>query len=538
MTSPVYKFDEPSYWPQGREKWNAFVLYKIALYFGVIFLCFHSFPNRIWDPQYKEFIYAIGLIAIWRVSWWALMVGRASYYARVVFPKLRHKAQKVWEEGWRPDHLHFMMTTFREDREITQYVVRSIVAQVRELGCPATLWLGSGDAFDEKIIIDQLQRISGDIDLTLKIVRQTQPGKRMAIGLVLRAMSRAISEGQYSREDLVVFMDGDFILAQHSIKNCLTLFASDKKLQAVTTDEDVICKGPRWIASMLAMRFAQRRIAMSSHSVSGRVLTLTGRMSVFRTRHVITHEFIRLIEADYLQHWLWGNFRFLSGDDKSTWFYLLKQKARMLYVPDAMGYTVEIIEGNGLDRMVQNFRRWSGNMLRNGARAIALGPKNMPFFIWWTLIDQRIAMWTTLIGPILVVFITALYDASFFFSYLIYLAFTRMIFSLVLFHYARKVDMSFPLLLYFNQIINSVVKVYALFRLAKQRWSNRGNQTGRFYIGRLAEPVSQCHGQLSDPASCHSADPDHCPQYKTLCALIDVFQIGRRSCLNAAEIIP
>ena len=32
----------------------------------------------------------------------------------------------------------------------------------------------------------------------------------------------------------------------------------------------------------------------------------------------------------------------------------------------------------GLNRMVQNYRRWSGNMLRNGARVIALGPKRVP----------------------------------------------------------------------------------------------------------------------------------------------------------------
>ncbi len=474
--------DDPDHWPRGAEKWTPLVLYKIALYFGVLFLCFSLFPNRIWDSQYREFVYAIGLVAIWRVSWWGLMVARAGYYQRRVFPELRARAQKVWDEGWRPDHLHFMMTTYREDREITQYVVRSIVAQVRELGCPATLWLGSGDRFDEEVIIAQLQHLAPELDLTLKIVRQNQPGKRMAIGLVLRAMSRAGVTG----EEAVVFMDGDFILAPHSLKNCLTLFASDAQLQAVTTDEEVICRGPRWIASMLAMRFAQRRIAMSSHSVSGRVLTLTGRMSVFRAKHVVEEEFIRLVEADYLRHWLWGNFRFLSGDDKSTWFYLLKRKARMLYVPDALGYTVEIIEGNGLDRMVQNFRRWSGNMLRNGARAIALGPRNMPLFIWWTLIDQRIAMWTTLIGPVLVLFVSLFYDGSFFFSYLIYLAFTRMIFALVLFHHARRVDLSFPLLLYFNQLINAGVKVYALFRLKKQRWSNRGNQKAGFSAqGRL-----------------------------------------------------
>ena len=44
----------------------------------------------------------------------------------------------------------------------------------------------------------------------------------------------------------------------------------------LTTDEEVLCYGPRWIGAWLEMRFAQRRLAMQSHAVSDRVLTLTG----------------------------------------------------------------------------------------------------------------------------------------------------------------------------------------------------------------------------------------------------------------------
>ena len=96
------------------------------------------------------------------------------------------------------------------------------------------------------------------------------------------------------------------------------------------------------------------------------MLTLTGRFSFFRAEHIITHEFIRLQEADFLNHWLWGTFRFLSGDDKSTWYTLLKHGVKMTYVPDASGTTIEVVEGSGTKRMVENLRRWSGNMLRNG----------------------------------------------------------------------------------------------------------------------------------------------------------------------------
>ena len=49
----------------------------------------------------------------------------------------------------------------------------------------------------------------------------------------------------------------------------------------------------------------------------------------------------------------------------------------MTYVPDAKVYTVEVIDGPGMKRVIANLRRWSGNMLRNGARAIALGPRQV-----------------------------------------------------------------------------------------------------------------------------------------------------------------
>ena len=130
------------------------------------------------------------------------------------------------------------------------------------------------------------------------------------------------------------------------------------------------------------MRFAQRRIGMQSHALAGMILTLTGRLSLFRAHYVTSHEFIDIVEEDFLEHWLWGRFRFLSGDDKSTWYYMLREGARTIYVPDAYCITIESIHGSGYDRMVQNLRRWSGNMLRNGARAIALGPRRVGLFTW------------------------------------------------------------------------------------------------------------------------------------------------------------
>ena len=455
-----------------REKWPPDVLMKITLYFLACFVALESLPNTLWDPEVRRFTYIIGIIGIWRYSWWFNHAVRAQVYARWRYPVLAKRASKLWADGWRPQHMHILMTTFREDRETTEAVIRSICSELRSIGVAGTIWLGSSEPEDEEIVINHLTVIAGDLDVTLRIVRQNQPGKRVAIALILRAMSRY----GLTSDDLVVFMDGDFVLGRGALSKCLPHFAADPEVHALTTDEEVVCKGPWWMQSWLDMRFAQRRLAMQSHALSGRVLTLTGRMSVFRATHITSHQFIRLLEADYLDHWLWGRFRFLSGDDKSTWYALLCHNVKMLYVPDATGYTIEIVEGSGYTRMVENFRRWSGNMLRNGARALRLGPRRMPFFIWCCLVDQRIAIWTMLFSPLLAVIASTHIGMSFVVSYIVFVAVTRMILSIVLFMYSKRVDLNYVWILYANQILNATVKVYMIWRLSKQKWTNRGNQ--------------------------------------------------------------
>ncbi len=466
--------------PLGRwEKWTPLALLQIFIYFSICFILLQNVPNTLWDPDLQHITYVIGILGVWRYAWWFTHAVRSRLYHQVVFPRIRSKADLVWESGVRPRHLHFMMTTYKEDKKITDQVVDSIVHEVRQLGVPATIWLGSGDASDERIIARRLRRIASDLDLTFTIIRQNQSGKRMAIGLVLRAMNRA---GIHA-DDAIVFMDGDAILGPGSVVKCVTLIQADPELQAVTTDEEVIVYGADWVRRWLTMRFVQRRIAMGSHAMSSKVLTLTGRMSVFRARHLTNLRLIRLLEADHLDHWLWGQFRFLSGDDKSTWYYMLLQNAKMLYVPDACVYTVEHIEGYGLERMKQNFRRWSGNMLRNGARAIALGPRKVGWFIWWCIVDQRIAMWTMLVSPVLAMLASWLHSPDYLISYVIFIMTTRMLLSLVLYTFSREVDISYPFILYFNQLFNAAVKVYCLFHLSKQKWSNRGNQSTKEGLG-------------------------------------------------------
>jgi glycosyltransferase Alg8 len=455
-------------------------LFRFVVLIAAIVLIVAKVRNRIWDEADSMLILSLGPLAVWRYGWWTVHFVRAVIYARLVFPKLRRRADSAWARGWRPPSLHFLVTTFKEKPEITEAVLESILSECRAAGVPARIFFATGDVSDERVI-EAYCAASHDVQAEVIIVRQNQPGKRAAIGVGLRAMSRY----GVGPDDIAVFMDGDTILGRETLKRCAPLFALNAELGAVTTDECAVVNGPGWMQSWCDMRFAQRRLAMQSHSLSRKVLTLTGRMSMFRAAIVVKEEFIRTVEADHLDHWLWGKFRFLSGDDKSTWFSLLKSGYQMLYVPDAMVLTIENIGNHPFERAQQNLLRWSGNMLRNGSRALALGPRRCGFFIWWCVLDQRLSIWTSLSGLVMALVVSLAVNFKVLLGYLVWVLLTRTVLSIVLFFYAGRIYVSFPFLLYASQVTASAIKVYLLFRVSKQRWLNRGDQRSKTASGRL-----------------------------------------------------
>ena len=287
-----------------RFAWHSGDVYKLFLFICVLIVLIINFPNPVWDHTTRNIAILLGVIGIWRYSWWFTHFIRAQIYQRKVYPRRREQAEQLWESGWRPERLYFMMTTFKEERSTTEKVMQSIIHECREVGVPATLFLGSGDIFDERIIQDYIRHNASDVSLEVVAVRQPKErsGKRFAIAFALRAMSRH----GVGHDDPIVFMDGDSILMPGCLRRCLPMFRMFDKVHALTTDEKAVVFGPKWMHKWLEMRFAQRHLAMQSHALSNKVLTLTGRMSIFRAKHVVQHDFIRLIEADHLEHWLWG----------------------------------------------------------------------------------------------------------------------------------------------------------------------------------------------------------------------------------------
>ncbi len=78
---------------------------------------------------------------------------------------------------------------------------------------------------------------------------------------------------------------------------------------------------------------------------------------------------------------------------------------------------------------------------------------------------------------------TALITPAFLVTYIVWVMMTRLLQAMVLYAYSDRVSMAYPVLLYVNQFVNAAVKVYCIFRLSKQRWTNRGDQKAGFNGG-------------------------------------------------------
>jgi glycosyltransferase Alg8 len=113
-------------------------------------------------------------------------------------------------------------------------------------------------------------------------------------------------------------------------------------------------------------------------------------------------------------------------------------------------------------------------MFRTSGRAIALGPRRMGLFTWWCIVDQRLSIWTTLIGPTVAIVMTLLVRPSFGLVYLLWIMSTRLIASGLLGLIWGRMNPLWPLLLYYNQIVGAALKSSINFRFNQQKWTRQG----------------------------------------------------------------
>lgn len=413
----------------------------------------------------------IGVIGVWRYGWGVLHFLRSVVYRARVYPRLKRKVMAEWsKESRQQPHAYFLVTSFRIPTATTIEVYRAAFAAAKAAPGSATVVASIVEMADQRLIKALFQTMVGTEDaVRLVFVRIAGTGKRDALAYGFRAVSRLMPDP----DSMVAVIDGDSIVPEDLVRQCAPFFA-DPKVGALTTDEIARVNG-RWIfRRWYNLRFAQRQILMSSMGLSRRVLTLTGRMSMFRASIICNRSFVSQVETDYVDHPRFGRFQFLTGDDKSSWFWLLRNDYDMLYLPDI---TVATIEDPPDDRFMTSATvlmiRWFGNMLRTNSRALALGPRRTGAFVWLAILDQRLSMWTCLVGLMTALLATLFYSPFTILVYVVWILVTRYLLTLLLLSARSRVSVFYPFLLYFNQIYGSLVKTYVFFRLNRQRWTRQ-----------------------------------------------------------------
>ncbi len=421
------------------------------------------------------FAAVIGVLAVWRYSWGLVHFCRSLIYRKISFPVLRAQAD-AGGQSLMPPHIYLLVTSFRIQAETSVKVYRACVLEAIRCGIPCTIVASIVEMCDEFLIKEIFTQANPPPHVQLKFVRIPGTGKRDALAQGFRAISRDMPEP----DSIVAVVDGDCELERDCIRKCVPFFRSVPNLGALTTDEDCEVEGSEVMTQWHRMRFAQRHVLMSSMSLSGKVLTLTGRMSMFRADIASDPAFIRHVESDSITHWRLGYFKFLTGDDKSTWFWVLKKGMNMIYVPDVRVNTVEHPPSKHFVLATSKLMlRWFGNMLRINGQAMALGPARTGLFTWWCIIDQRVTMWTSLTGPTFALFLGVKHSWSFVLVYFVWIGFTRWIMTLMLYSSRPVLSWYYPFLMYYNQIWGSVVKTYVFFRLDRQSWTRQKTKLNR-----------------------------------------------------------
>ncbi len=424
----------------------------------------------------NETLIVIGVFAAWRYGWLLLNFIRAFIYAKLVYPSLQKKIANLPYEKKYPKHIYFSIPSYKEEAWVSVETFKSIMLELDRIPSSATIIVSTSGDGQEDAVIYQTCKAYPAFEKVELVFQHQKEGKRIAMGHSMRAIARRYFKKDRDFNSVTFFMDGDSYLEKGFFEKLLPHFVIDREVGAVTTNEAAyINTKSNWYKDWFNLKFGQRHILFQSHSLSKKVLTLTGRLSAYRTDIIVEDGFIKRVENDIITTVMHGKFRFLMGDDKSTWFYLLKEGWGMRYLPDTLCYSLESRDANFLDLSKSLPYRWYGNTLRNSSRALALGPKRIKsFFIWWAILDQRISMWTSLVG-ITGAIILGITKAYFYFVfYVVWVLFVRLFQMFVIAYNGHPVSLrTLPLMLY-TQWLGAFVKIKALFHLSDQKWSKGG----------------------------------------------------------------
>lgn len=419
------------------------------------------------DDPLRPGVIALSAIGVWRWSWGAMHLIRARHYRSRVYPQLKAAA----ENAALPPAVFVIVTSYRMEPGINSAVYGALFAELARMGKACCVVAAVTDPGDAQVLETAFLRQKMPEGATLRLVFQDGTGKRSAMVEALKVVQ---SMGPAGNTQLVL-MDGDTLINPGDLEQTCRFMSAFPHLGAVTTNNQPLVQGGDLTREWYRLRMAQRDVQMCSMALSGKLLVLTGRFSVFRMQVAMGTGFALALANDSLNHWRLGRIRMVTGDDKSTWFYTLSTGWGMAYLPDVtVNCLEELPSGTWWQATTGLMRRWYGNMSRNNGRAIALGYKRLGVFPWLCLVDQRIAPWTTMFGPCVIAASAASGEHSILAAYALWVLGTRTLVSALDSTISkRRFHPAFPFLLYYSQIIGAVIKIQSMHFPDRQGWNRQ-----------------------------------------------------------------
>jgi mannuronan synthase len=435
-------------------------------------LALHA-PDTLWQAQVRDFVIVLAVLGAWQYGWGAVHLARGLWYGHVVFPRWRRAADQSGAAGT-ASHVYIVIATSRVRGETTARVYQAAIAEAIRYARPATIVAGVGELADQRWVKRAFLQMNPPPEIRLAFVRRPAIRKRQLMACSLRAVSRM----RPSRDAAVVLLDGDVLLTAGSLARSLPFLQLMPDVDGIITDEEGIVAGSPVVRAWHSLRAAQRHQTMSSLGLSRRLPQVTGRMSIHPARVATDPGFITSLEQGHLGHARERPAPLRTGDDQSTWLWLLRRGQRMLYLPDARPVTIEHPPSAATRLML----RGSDDMAGRSSTAIALGPARVGLFTWWFLLERRVSLWTPLIGLVIALLFALGKSVLFLYAYLLWVATTRLIHALLLLTARPAISGLYPPLLYVGQVCGALIEPYRLLRPGRQRRTARHLTAG----GQLA----------------------------------------------------
>jgi glycosyltransferase Alg8 len=425
----------------------------------------------LWQPQVRDFVIVLAGLGAWRYGWGAVHLGRGLWYRHVVFPRWRRAADQSGAAG-AASHVYIVIATSRIGGETTARVYQAAIAEAIRYACPATIVAGVGELADQRWIKRAFLQMRPPAEIRLAFVCRPASGKRQQMACALRAVSRM----RPARDAAVVLLDGDVLMPAGSLARSLPFLKLMPEVDAIITDEESIVAGGPVMPAWRRLRAARRHQTMSSLGLSRRLPGITGGMSIHPAGAATEPSFIAALERGQLEH--------------------ARRGGRMLYLPDVRAVRIERPPAKRpLSVIARLILRGVDDGPAGRNTAIALGPARIGLFTWCCLIEQRVSLWTPLIG-LVIALAFALKSVLFLYTYLLWVGTTRLIYALLLLTARPTISGLYPPLIYFAQIYGALIAAYRLARLGRQSWPRQPRRTSRLLAWRA-------HLQALRPAHLH-----------------------------------